>query len=135
MNPSWMLVLPIVMCLADAGITLALQPATYWRGEYVTVVEWSPLPRVLLQDHPLLFLGGVVCWVVVFTTVIRLARTRVAVDLCLVVAAGHTVGVFSWLRRLDGATPVCVVLLVTVMLAAIPTWRLPLPDDDRSPSA
>jgi hypothetical protein len=123
-NPIWLVLLPIAVCLADVGLTLQGQPEAYWRGDYQTVNEGNPLPRLFLELHPLAFAVLALGWIGCFTVLILLSRRRWAIYACFAVIVGHTVGALSWLLRSRPIGPwFAAAFTLTVVVLAVPTCR------------
>jgi hypothetical protein len=123
-NPLWLPLLPAAVCLADVTLTLAGQPAAYWRGDYFQANEGNPLPRLFLQLHPAAFGLGALAYLGCLVAFALLAPRRWAALVCLAVAGGHAVGAASWLLH-EGPTGrgLAAALLAAVVLLALPTWR------------
>ena len=75
-NALWLLLPPISMCLLDFGLTLYGQSDAYRRGNFSAVNEVSPSFAHFLSLHPLAFVGAVILWVALFSTVILLLPPR-----------------------------------------------------------
>jgi len=96
-NTFWLLLPPIAMCLLDNGITLYGQSNAYWNGNYADVNELSPSFAHFLSIHPLAFLGAVLLWIVIFSTLILLLPEKLALMLMVAIVIAHMAGAASWL--------------------------------------
>jgi hypothetical protein len=123
-NPLWLPLLPAAVCLADVALTLAGQPAAYWRGDYAAVNEGNPLPRLFLERHPLAFAAGVAAYLAGLTAFALLAPRRWAAAACLALVCGHGIGAAAWLLRLGPAgLGLAAALAPALAVLAVPTWR------------
>lgn len=94
------LVLPAaVLILADAGLTLAGQPAAYWAGDRAEAVEANPLARPLLERGPWAFAAVAVGWAGLVAAVVIGWRHPAVGWLAVGMAAAHAVGGASWVVR------------------------------------
>lgn len=125
-NPLWRPLLPVAVCLTDAGLTLLGQPDSYWQGDYLSVIEGNPLPRWLLEFHPLAFVLVLAGWVLCFSLLILLLPRRWACCAYLAVLFGHSVGAASWLLRLEtyGLWWLTAFLMVVVAVDEVQSRRL-----------
>ena len=94
------LLLLIVVYAADVALTLAGQPAAYWRGDYGLAVEANPLAYPLLVRSPWAFVVATLVWGVCLAGVVWRWRHRAGEWLALLLTIGHAVGGASWLARL-----------------------------------
>jgi len=87
---------PIAACLTDLGVTLAGQPAKYWSGDYALVLEGNPIPRWLLQQHPLVLVAVIVAWIFLFVaTIARLSKAPAQI-VAFAILMGHTFSASTW---------------------------------------
>jgi hypothetical protein len=105
----------LACCLADVGLTLAGQPAAYWRGEPGGAREANPLAWWLLAQSPGAFLAAVVAWMGTFTLLFLFWRSSLAPVLAFLVTLGHALGAASWLV---GRGPAGLAAAALVMAAA-----------------
>jgi hypothetical protein len=125
---AWLCVGPVLFCLLDGVLTLHGQPDAYWAGDYREAMELNPLGLWPLQQHPLLFVAALVCWVMVFCMFIILLPENLARPLSFAVQLGHTIGGASWLARLGTFGWVGSALLLLASRAVLDfTWRRAAP--------
>jgi hypothetical protein len=131
---AWLCV-PALACYAlDVTLTLAGQPAAYWRGDYGAVQEANPLARWLLECSPSAFAGAALGWAVAFTLLLSCWRSRLAVLAALALTLFHAIGAATWLwpRGAAGKFGAVLVLVLARWLWAL-CWRRgngPAPDLD-----
>jgi hypothetical protein len=91
------------MCFLDAGLTLALQPESYWHGRYDQALELSPVYVMFLRTHPLAFVGSIAAWIACFSVTLLLVHWRVALGMSFGLVMSHGFGALCWLLdRVDG---------------------------------
>jgi hypothetical protein len=121
---NWLCLGPVLFCLLDGGLTLHGQPDAYWDGDYEQVLEWNPLGRSSLQQHPFLFVLSLVAWAAIFTSLVLTLSINLARPLSFAVQLGHTIGAASWLARLGALGWVGVLLLFWFSRLLLDwTWR------------
>lgn len=120
----WLLGPALALYAADIGLTLAGQPAGYWRGDFASAVEVNPLAHPLLAAHPLVFAGAAAVWAVAFSVVILCGPPSVAKWSSYSLALGHAIGGGTWLARhgTSGWVAAVVYLFAASWLAGI-CWR------------
>jgi hypothetical protein len=92
---------PVLMCMMDASLTLAGQPAEYWRGKPDAINEASPICHHLLAIHPMAFAAGILVWMGIFVSLILLMSSTMALVATTTLTVGHTYGAESWFHRLS----------------------------------
>jgi hypothetical protein len=110
---------PLAFCLLDATLTLAGQPAAYWRGDRLAAVEFNPPGRWLLQLHPAAFAAGVAASLALYGLLLARLPPNAARALAFVILYLHAVGASTWLLPLG---PPGWLLAVGLLLAA--SWLL-----------
>jgi hypothetical protein len=117
---AWLLLPPVALCALDFGLTLYGQPDAYWQGDLNAVSELSPSFAGFLSMHPLAFVGAVLLWIVIFSTLIVLLPERVALTLVIAIVLGHMTGAASWLAyRFALYQACCMLFLATSALIVI----------------
>jgi hypothetical protein len=81
----------------DILLTSLGQPASYWSGERGTLIEANPVAASLLAVHPALFLGGALCYAIIFTAGLYLLPRPIAWWLSIALILAHAGGARSWL--------------------------------------
>src|SRR5207248_2036115 len=114
----WLCLPALACCLADVGLTLAGQPAAYWRGEPGGAREANPLAWWLLAQSPGAFLAAAVAWMGTFTLLLLFWRSSLAPVLAFLVTLGHALGAASWLidRGPAGLAPAALLLVAAERL-------------------
>jgi hypothetical protein len=88
--------LPVVFCmLADAGVSLAFQPAAYWRDPSL-VVEGNAAWEVLLARGPEAFLAAFVTYCAVVTALLLWLTGALQKLLGMFILLAHSYGAASW---------------------------------------
>jgi hypothetical protein len=95
----WLALPPVLLCVADAALTLRGQPREYWQGDFSRVLEFNPLGHVLLAYHPWAFAAGVAVYLVFFLILMQLLTRRWIILLTFVLSIGHAIGGAGWLAR------------------------------------
>jgi hypothetical protein len=120
----WLCVAPLLFCLIDGAVTLHGQPAAYWAGQYDQAIEWNPLVRWFMVQHPLLLLLGACGRIFSFCALILLLPDNMARVVAFLVQLEHTIGAASWLTRFGmPGWAGCVVLLLLSRVVLETTWR------------
>lgn len=87
---------PVALALLDGGLTLALQPAEYWKNA-ATVNEASPLWAVFLSHSPLAYAAAATVYLAIVCALIRFLSKRAAFVVSLTVSLWHIVGASTWI--------------------------------------
>ncbi len=87
---------PVVLTIADATVTLIGQPKSYW-DDYATVAELAPAFAYLLKVHPMMFVLGVLVWIVIYLALIRYSRAYISIIISISFIIGHFLGALTWL--------------------------------------
>ena len=109
----------VLMCLLDAGLTLAGQSDAYWAGDRLAFREANPVAAWLLRTHPAAFAVGAVLLALGYVVLVewlplRLARPAASLTLLL-----HALGASTWLIRYG---PQGIVAAAALLAAA--SWLL-----------
>jgi hypothetical protein len=136
----WLCVAPASVCVLDAGLTLAFQPADYWAGQFDKVVEFSPPDRWMLMQHPLAFVAWVGIWISAFSTAILLLPTRASIALAVTLILGNATGASWWVgARLPGGFWIGFGTFLALGILIVATWTragvLALPTKHAPPAA
>jgi len=120
----WLSFPPVVLCLADAGLTLWGQSPAYWHGNFATVREFNPLGHILLAFHPAAFAIGIGVYLFLTLLLLIWLPQRWSVGLAFAMSLGHVVGGASWLARegLDGWLLALILVVISERLVGI-SWR------------
>ncbi len=119
----WLCVAPASVCAFDAGLTLVFQPATYWAGQFDTVVEFSPPDRWLLAQHRLAFVAWVIVWIAACCLALAWLPTRASLVLALTLILNNATGAGSWVgARLPGGAWLEFGLFLVVGVLVVVTW-------------
>lgn len=119
--------LPVVVCmLIDAGISLAMQPASYW-SDPSTVHEGNPTWELLLSSGPAWFLVGFAGYCLIIASALVWLRGALQKLLGMFVLLAHSYGAAGWchLELSEGAYwwgLIAVFLLGAVVFSVY--WRL-----------
>jgi hypothetical protein len=90
---------PLILCIADAGVTLALQSGVYWAGSMEYADEGNALFDYFLRHSPFLFVAGIAAWILVFELVVFVVPTSWSRFVALAVTMGHTWGLCTWVYK------------------------------------
>jgi hypothetical protein len=93
-------------------MTLLGQRAHYWAGDYSSVIEFNPLARLLLQQHPAAFVAAAAASTLLVIAVVLRLPASLALVVSFVVTFGHVVAAASWCARLGAAGVVGVVVML-----------------------
>ncbi len=93
----WLLLPPLLLLAIDTFLTQWFQPNAYWRGEFTTVNEFSPLWAFTMRSHPLLHIGATLAYVGIIVLLIRALPRRAAFIASLTVTLWHVIGSASWI--------------------------------------
>ncbi len=93
----WLVLPPLLVCLADQVVTLSGQPAEYWAGATLHAREGSPPALWLLQQHPLAYIAAAAGYALGFSVAIILLPRLLAQTLAVGLVLGHAWGTASWL--------------------------------------
>ena len=96
---AWLCIGPAVLCVIDAGVTLAYQPSRYWHQGYQFAHDANPLARWFLEIHPLAFVAASLLWIPAFSAAILRLRFTTARLVALAILFGHAFGASTWLIR------------------------------------
>lgn len=115
---------PVVLALLDGGLTLALQPAEYWKNA-AAVNEASPLWVAFLSRSPLAYLAAATVYLAIVCACIRFLPRRAAFIASLTVSLWHIVGASSWVLNSWGANGYWggVIGLAFVAFALLRIWE------------
>ncbi len=125
-RPKLLLCLPpMVLALLDGGITLALQPAEYWKQSYQYLNEASPLWATFLSRSPLAYVAAAAVYLAIVCALIWFLPKRAAFVASLTVCLWHIVGASSWILGLGptgywGGT-LCLIVIAFLLLR---TWEM-----------
>jgi hypothetical protein len=111
----WLAMPPVLLCVADAALTLWGQPREYWQGDFSRVLEFNPLGHVLLAYHPWAFAVGVAGYLAIFLILTQLLTRRWMILLTFALSIGHVIGGAGWLAR-EGITG-CLLALCFIIAA------------------
>ena len=90
--------LPVLVCmLLDAGVSLACQPAAYWRDP-ATMHEGNPAWAALLAHGPGVFLAGFLLYGLIIAAALVWLRGALQKLLGMFVLLAHSYGAASWLH-------------------------------------
>jgi uncharacterized membrane protein YciS (DUF1049 family) len=111
------------MCLIDLTVTLTGQPEPYWNGQYSHAKEGNPIPRWLLNQHPLALISVILIWIALFSSAILLLSKPAARVVAFAVMLGHTCAAAGWLLQTPLGIILCVGLVVAAKLCDKLIWR------------
>jgi len=109
---------PAVLTLADAVLTLAGQPAAYWR-DFAKADEAFPAFAELLHIHPAAFLAAALAWIAAYCLVIRALPRWPSLVVSVSFMTGHFVGCLTWLLLRFHIPFPCVLLLFPLFASAV----------------
>jgi hypothetical protein len=94
----WLCLTPFLSYLFDDALTLMGQTASYWQGDYLSVIELNPVNHWFLSLHPLAyFTFDIVSFCILAFMIISLPL-ELSKILSLYVVISNTYAGFSWLR-------------------------------------
>lgn len=128
----WLVVPPIVMCYLDFGLTLFGQSPVYWQGNYHSANEMSPSFRYYLSMHPLVFVGMVMLWSAIFSSLIAILPDRIGMTISVTVIIGHMIGAGSW-PPFRGSFQLCHVLFLFTSTLIVTSLNMGRSDSGQSP--
>ncbi len=94
----------MALALLDGCLTLALQPAEYWKQSYQHLNEASPLWAAFLSRSPLAYVAAAAVYLTIVYALIWFLPKRAAFVASLTVSLWHIVGASSWILGNWGAT-------------------------------
>ena len=98
-----LLALPVALSVLDFSVTLFFQPAAYWAGDRMAVVEANPIARWVLIIHPLLIVPAMVVWYLLMFPLIFRAPAKFGLRVIVAHLVAHTIVISGWLiRMLEG---------------------------------
>jgi len=114
---------PVVMVVIDGALTLRGQAPQYWSKGYALVREDNPIAYWFLQWHPVVFVLGIVLWVVLFTAAIHRLPIGLARATAFAVMLGHALGAASWLIRWPFGLPAVLGLFLAARVLDTLIWE------------
>src|SRR5918993_5744943 len=97
MRRGRLLVAPYAALTADAALTLLMQSQDYWSGRYEAVSEGEVIGAMMLQFHPLAFVGWILVWASILPLVIALVPPLLARITSVAATLLHAFALLTWL--------------------------------------